>query len=147
MSAVTAIPESLEVSVSQISDLKARQAELKTLQRAVKDRAATEAWETKVLVRNPNYQVGSVRAATDLDREQLGHCHGKVCTIKCQVCGSERTVNVQDAFQVKFCGECRKQAGREAAKEKRAAKKLAGISREDIERQIAELNKALTRVA
>jgi len=138
---------SSEVVVEGIAELLAKQAQLKALQRQVKAASEMEAWEAKVGARNPAYVKGSVRTATDADAEILGHVHGKVCEIKCQECGQIRVVNLQDAFQVRFCRDCRKSAQKAAAKERRLADKLAGTSKEDLEAQIAQLNALLASKA
>jgi hypothetical protein len=129
--------------ISNPEQLKALQAELAEKTKAVKQANELAEWEQKTAERNPAYVVGSVRKATEGDAAILGHVHGLVCEIRCQACGQTRVVNKQDAFQVKFCSECRKSASREVAKEKRLTKKMAGVSAEDIAKQIAELNALL----
>jgi hypothetical protein len=122
-----------------LSERIAKEAELKALQRMAKAMAKVEAWEAKTVARNPAYVVGSLRQATEADVALLGHCHGKVCLIKCTQCGAERVVNKQDAFQTKFCVSCRDAAEKEAAKVKRAEKRVAGLTVEDIQKQIDQL--------
>ena len=129
--------------IENAEQLKALQAELAEKQKAVKQANELAEWEQKTAERNPAYVVGSVRKATEADAAILGHVHGLVCEIRCQACGQTRVVNKQDAFQVKFCAECRKSASREVAKEKRLTKKMANVSAEDIAKQIAELNALL----
>jgi hypothetical protein len=48
--------------------------------------------------------------------------HGRICYIKCQETGTIRTVNVQDAFQVKYCEEVQSRRAREKAAARRAKK-------------------------
>ncbi len=48
--------------------------------------------------------------------------HGRICKIKCKKDSKTRTINVQDAFQVKFCVTCQTKAARERAAERRKAK-------------------------
>jgi len=131
------------VQISNPEQLKALQAELAEKTKAVKAANELAEWEQKTAERNAAYVVGSVRKATEEDAAILGHVHGLVCEIRCQACGQTRVVNKQDAFQVRFCTECRKSASREVAKEKRLTKKMAGVSAEDIAKQIAELNALL----
>jgi ribosomal protein S27E len=50
---------------------------------------------------------GSVRDPNAADTKAVSESHGKVCTIKCIECKTERTINCQDAFQVKHCLECK----------------------------------------
>ena len=135
------------VEIKDTESLKTLQAELAEKRKAVKIQAELATWEQKTSARNPAYVVGSVRKPTEVDAATLGHTHGLVCEIRCQSCGETRVINKQDAFQVQFCTECRKSASREVAREKRLTKKLAGVSREDIERQIADLNALLTKSA
>ncbi len=68
---------------------------------------------------------GSVREPTKEDLKVLTKCHGRVCTIKCTDCGTERVINVQDAFQVTRCPACKVKAAKEARKARRAKKTKA----------------------
>jgi len=45
--------------------------------------------------------------------------HGRICQIKCEETGDLRTINVQDAFQTKFCVEVQERKARERAAERR----------------------------
>lgn len=130
---------SAETLVRTQKELAAKQAELKAALK-LKD------WEEKTSARNPAYVVGSVRRATEADLAELGHCHGFVCTVKCQCCGQERTVNKQDAFQARFCKSCKKEASKDAAKERRLEKKLSGLSVSDLQAQIAEAEAQLAKL-
>lgn len=49
----------------------------------------------------PHVVAGSVRVPKAKDKKLLEHCHGKVCDIKCVDTDELRTINVQDAFQVR----------------------------------------------
>jgi len=49
--------------------------------------------------------------------------HGRICQIKCVETGKLRTINVQDAFQVKYCAEVQAQKARDRASSRRKAKK------------------------
>lgn len=54
--------------------------------------------------------------------------HGPTCTIKCQhkekgkLCGTERVIQVQDKFQVKFCIDHQKEERNRLRRERRKAK-------------------------
>jgi NAD-dependent SIR2 family protein deacetylase len=126
-----------------LADLQEREASLKALKKQLKEQAELQAWETKTKARNASYIVGSLRSPTAADVEVLGHCHGKVCDIKCSECSTKRVVNKQDAFQVSTCKTCRKAVKKQELKEKRVTKRLAGRSVEDIEREIKELESQL----
>ena len=49
--------------------------------------------------------------------------HGRICQIKCQETGALRTINVQDAFQVKYCEEVQARKAREKATVRRKMSK------------------------
>ena len=66
-----------------------------------------------------------------------------VCEIRCASCGKIRVINVQDAFQARFCGDCRKVAMKEKGATRRAEKRLEGKSVDDLRAEIAEAQKAL----
>ena len=67
----------------------------------------------------PHVVFDSVREATKDDLKSLGaKCHGRVCDIKCVDTSKLRTINVQDAFQVK-----RTREAHEAFKKTRLSKK------------------------
>jgi hypothetical protein len=134
-------------TTNNVAELVAKQAELKALRKAVKEQADLAAWEDKTAARNPAFVRGSVRKATEAEAEIVGHSHGKVCEIVCQACGETRIVNTQDAFQAKYCLECRDAAKKQANREKRAVKKMAETSVEDLQAQIAELNELLAKKA
>ena len=138
MSTNTAIKSAVEIESLRTEERRLR--EVKSQLKAAQERAI---WEAKTKARNPQYQEGSVRKPTPEDIEELGHTHGLVCSIVCSSCGSTRTVNLQDAFQARFCKECKKAAGASAAKDRRASKKLAGASVQDLMAQIAAAEAAL----
>lgn len=48
--------------------------------------------------------------------------HGRICQIKCLESGTLRTINVQDAFQVKYSVEVQKQKAKERATNRRKKK-------------------------
>ena len=132
----TNVAEKCETSVKDL------QRELAEKKAAVKAAAKLADWEVKTSARNPQFVPGSVRKATEEEKATMKCCHGMVCEIVCASCGETRIINTQDAFQVKYCGTCKKEAKKEAGKAKRAAK---GKSTEEIESQIAALNAMLTK--
>jgi len=125
--------------------------DLKRAERAESLRVARDAkaaqeladWETRTSARNPQFVVGSKRDATPDEATTLRHCHGKVCEIVCESCGETRTVNCQDAFQVKLCCSCKAVADREAGKAKRANKKAEGKSVAELEQEIERMKNLL----
>ena len=132
--------------VLDIIDLQAKQDEVKAKKRLLKDIETQNKWEADTKELNHSYVLGSIRASTLDDTKVLGHVHGQVCLIKCS-CGVERLVNKQDAKQVRFCRDCKKGASSAKNKERRQAKKLASISKEDLEAQLKVLNEQLAKVA
>lgn len=75
---------------------------------------------------------------------------GWAVTIRCEICGEEREINTQDAFQVRFCEEHKAEASKAKAKERRAAKKTAKVAAELAEltdEQVAEELAKLTAQA
>ena len=134
------------VDLSTLSTLEAKEQELREAKRRLQAAKERREWEAKTKARNPRYVVGSVRKASAEDEAQLSHCHGEVATILCEICGKERVVNKQDAFQVRFCKEHKAEARKAISKAKRAEKRLEGKSVEDIEAQIAALNEQLEQL-
>ena len=49
--------------------------------------------------------------------------HGRVCQIKCMETGKIRTINAQDAFQVKYCVEVQAKRSSERTSLRRKVKK------------------------
>jgi NAD-dependent SIR2 family protein deacetylase len=131
------------VNLSNLAELQTKESTLKELQRKVNALKNRKAWEAKTKKRNPQYVLGSLRKATPQDEAQLGHCHGQVVTIECASCGKERIVNKQDAFQCKYCMDCKVEARKAVAKAKRAEKRLEGKSVKEVEAQIEALNEEL----
>ena len=103
------------------TDTKAAQEGIKKAERQMKRDAELEAKYSHI-------KPGSVRAVpkgTDIDGTQS---KGRMCTVVCIDCGAERTVNVQDAFQVKRCRDCTKvytQAKQKARRAERTAARKA----------------------
>lgn len=135
-----------ELTISGLADLQNKEAKLKELKKQLKAAKDRKEWEAKTQARNPQYVAGSLRAPTAEDEASLSHCHGQVADIKCEVCGKIRVVNKQDAFQVKFCVEHRKEAQKVKSKAKRMEKRLEGKSVEDVQAQIDALNEQLSEM-
>ena len=130
-----------------ISGLAEMTTELKTKKKLVKTMDVLKAWETATKARNPQYVVGSLRATTEADLAVVGHSYGFVGLIKCEVCGQERLVNKQDAFQTRTCKVCKRAAAKATAKTRATARKLAGMTREDLQAKIDALNAQLATKA
>lgn len=107
-----------DVSVDGLAALKAQlSAKLKDAKLAKE----TSEWEAAISVRNPQYVVGSLRKGTEADGDLLGHVHGMVCEIQCLECSAKRLINKQDAFQVRYCEEHKKEGRKIKAAVKREA--------------------------
>jgi hypothetical protein len=128
---------------NNLETLRAKEQELREKTKLVKQAQALREWEQKTKKRNSQYVVGSLRAPKKDEAAELGHCHGQVCSIKCEVCGVVRTINKQDAFQVRFCKEHKNAARKAKAKARRLEKALDGKSAADIEKEISVLDKQL----
>lgn len=60
------------------------------------------------------------------------------------ICGDDRLINTQDAFQTRFCEDHKAEAGKAASKARRAAKKdaeLLKMSEADLDAELAKLEK------
>ena len=134
-------------SVLTLKTLSEKEAALRAVKAELKKAEANAKWEADTKARNPQFVLGSVRKATAADEAELGHCHGEVCSIECATCGEVRVVNKQDAFQARYCKACKKGADKDRAKSKRADKRLAGRSVEDLQAEIAEAEAALAALA
>jgi hypothetical protein len=132
------------LTVADLNTITTLQDELKAKKKALRQAQERKEWEAKTKARNPQYVVGSLRKASAEEEAQLTHCHGEVCTILCEVCGRERVINKQDAFQVRFCKEHRKEASKTKAKAKRLEKKLGSVNPAELEAQIAALDEQLS---
>jgi NAD-dependent SIR2 family protein deacetylase len=132
------------LTLKTVSEKEAMLKKVKAELKAAQDNAK---WEADTKAVNPQFVLGSVRKATPADEAELGHCHGVVCSIVCLTCGETRTVNKQDAKQCQFCKACKKGADKDRAKAKRADKRLAGKSVEDLQAEIAEAEAALAALA
>lgn len=64
-------------------------------------------------------KAGSVREPNTEEIRNLTKCHGKICTVICEDCREERTINTQDAFQVTRCNKCQARRTRQIRKESR----------------------------
>ena len=124
------------VKVTSTTEAKAQ---LKVLKDAQKANQTRDEWEVKKKEANEQYVVGSLRRATEEDKKNL-HVHGDwVCSIKCAECGTMRTVNRQDAHQVRYCEEHKKEA-RAASRKKRGKAEELNLTAEEISTQIKSLN-------
>lgn len=65
--------------------------------------------------------------------------YGPTTTIHCIDCGAERTIKIQDAFQVIRCAACQKKA----QNKKRAAKKKEANRAASLERRLEEARKLI----
>lgn len=63
--------------------------------------------------------VKEVEPGTIVDGVKVAH--GRICKIKCQETGKTRTVNVQDAWQIKYTKEVQKRLQQERASQRRKA--------------------------
>ncbi len=126
-----------------LETLKAEETRLAQVKAALKEAQDLAKWEAETRAINPNYVLGSVRKPTAEDEAELGHSHGRVCSIRCLKCNDLRTVNLQDAKQVVYCKFCKKVADKEKSKTKRASKRLAGKSVADIQAEIEAAQKQL----
>ncbi len=109
---------------------KVEQAE-RAAKRSQKQAAMDTAWKEKTLARNPavlvdtlrDVEAGTVVPGTDLVSK------GRVVDIACQYegCILVRTVNVQDAFQVRYCAEHKGVAAKARSRAARLAKKVGTL--------------------
>jgi len=135
-----------QFTIEGLAEIQSKEAQLKELKKQLATAQERQVWEAQTKARNPQYVMGSLRAATKEDEAALSHCHGQVAEITCEVCGKVRVVNKQDAKQVRFCKEHKAEARKAISKAKRAEKRLEGKSVEDIEAQIAALNEQLEQL-
>jgi len=99
---------------------------------------------------NPQIVPETLRATAEGETINGAPAKGWAVTITCEVCGVEREINTQDAFQVRFCEEHKAEASKAKAKERRAAKKTAKVAAELAEltdEQVAEELAKLTAQA
>lgn len=69
--------------------------------------------------------------------------HEELDTFCDEICGTDRVINTQDAFQTRFCEDHKGEAAKAKARARRAAKKteeLAQLSDEDLDAQLAALS-------
>lgn len=81
----------------------------------------------------------SVRHPNTKEAAQMTKCHGKVCTIMCEECGTERVINTQDAFQVRYCVDCQAKRTKEIRKTSRK-RRLARRAEAKRQREAAQAN-------
>jgi len=103
-------------------------------------------WLTKLVEtrdnKNPQIVVESLRPANDGELINDKPAKGWVVEIECATCGVRRTVNTQDAFQVRFCEEHKAEARKVANKAKRENAKISELlnqSEEELRERLAEL--------
>lgn len=95
---------------------------------------------------NPQVRPDTLRQASDGELVNGRAAKGWVVQIECATCGEMRTVNTQDAFQVRFCEEHKADAAKAAAKDRRAAKRdaeLAKLDESELDAQLAALEAEL----
>lgn len=122
------------------ADAQAQINALKEKLAAAKEAKKQEEW----LAKYPHVVKGSIRKAEGISTGKKGH--GKVCTIRCEMCKAERTINVQDAFQVRYCSVHAELAKKIRQKDKREEKKLAKLSPEAVKAELARLNGLLANL-
>jgi len=91
---------------------------------------------------NPQVRPDTLRQASPDELVNSLPAKGWVVQIECATCGEMRTVNTQDAFQVRFCEEHKADAAKAAAKDRRAAKRdaeLAKLDESELDEQLAKL--------
>jgi hypothetical protein len=72
--------------------------------------------------RNPQLLPDTLRRTEPGELIGASEAKGWAISIRCECCSAIREVNVQDAFQCKFCLDCRDEARKAAAKARRAGK-------------------------
>ncbi len=112
---------------------------LRAINKVAKQRTKDAEWEKEIFQSNPRYQVGSLRTPTEEERNRLSHCHGKVCTIVCEMCYKPRMINKQDAYHVKYCKDCVKIAKRQRAKGENVELNFVSMTLEQLYALKAEL--------
>jgi len=127
-----------EVTSGVVSDLLAineQERKLKAAKRALRAAEKIRGLELATKAANPQYQVGSRRRATAEEFAVLKKT--VVCVVECVECGDERVVGVQDARQTTLCQACKAKADKINESLKRANRRLAGKSKEQLEQEIA----------
>jgi hypothetical protein len=122
------------------NDAQAKLAALRAKIREEKEAAKTRSWEAKYA----HVVAGSTRSG-GLDNGKASH--GVVCSIACEMCGAERTINKQDAFQVRWCVTCAVVAKKGRQQTKRAEKSAAKLTPEAIQAKMAELEAQLAAMS
>jgi len=92
--------------------------------------------------RNPQIVVESLRPSNEGEFVNGKPAKGWVVEIECETCGARRTINTQDAFQVKFCEEHKAEARKVANKAKRENAKISELlnqSEDELKAKLAEL--------
>ena len=104
----------------------ARVAEEEAIKRAEAEakRAEEEAVEAKKVARKADPEIGMTnKLSQHITVANMNKQTPKLIVINCCDCGAERTIKVQDQFQVKRCPECQKAHRNAMRRAKRAEKK------------------------
>jgi len=130
-----------EAAAKKIAERKARLVDLRD--------GTNDSGKNPNLRHNPQLRPETLRAAFPGEQINGRDAKGWVVTIVCETCGTEREINTQDAFQVRFCEEHKAEASKAAAKVRRdaartekAVAEVAELSDEEVARQLAELTAA-----
>jgi hypothetical protein len=96
--------------------------------------------------RNPQLLPETLRRTTEGEMIGASEAKGWAITIKCATCSDLREVNVQDAFQCRYCLSCRDEARKETAKARRQGRtqgEFANHSAEELDAEIEQLRAEL----
>ena len=91
---------------------------------------------------NPQLSPETLRPTTDGEMIGGKPAKGWVVTICCATCSTEREINTQDAFQVRFCSKACKPKGSSKSKINKRATELASLSVEELQAQIDAIKAA-----
>jgi hypothetical protein len=130
-----------QVQEATTTTAQAQLEELKAKIKKAKEEKKTRDWEAKYAHVVP----GSTREDRKVSTGK--HGHGKVCVIRCEMCQAERTINVQDAFQVRYCEAHADMAKKVRQQERREEKKVAKLTPEAIKAEMARLEAMLAAVS
>lgn len=99
---------------------------------------------------NPALLPNTLRASAEGELVNGRPAKGWVVEIACLTCSEHRTVNTQDAFQVRYCETHKDEARKAKAKERREAAKTAKLEQldpEELAAQIAAIESELGEAA
>ena len=128
-------------AVLDLQAIKVEEQKLKAVKQAIRKAEKVKGLELATKAQNPGYVVGSRRPATAEEFVVLKKT--VVCTIVCQECGASRVVGVQDARQTVLCQACKAKADKINESIKRANRRLAGKTKEQLEQEIADATQRL----